>query len=301
MRRLAIVTARDSQELYGDREPLLEALAHVGIEGLTVPWGRLIDPDEFVGALIRTPWDYVEVRDDFVRWAHEVEALLPLANPAAMLEWNTDKAYLRELARADVPVVPTRWVQGDPDADPDAGAALSEIEWERFVVKPAISAGGRNSASYDRDDIDGARSHVRDITSSGGVAMVQPHVSSVDTDGEVGVYVVGGRVTHAVAKGGILPTGGGRVFDNSRAAAQESSRGEVTEELAAFARRTVAAVPKRLGDVLYARVDIVRDDTGGPMLIELELVEPYLFFEHSPEAAGPFAQAVDDWLHRVTR
>lgn len=293
MRRLAVITARESTELYGDGEPLLRALGHVGIEGVTVPWGRLVDPEELVAALIRTPWDYVEERDEFVRWAHEAEALLPLANPAEVLEWNTDKAYLRDLERAGVPTVPTQWV--------GPGDELGELAWDRIVVKPAISAGGRNSASYHREDVRSVREHVADINAAGGVAMVQPHLATIDAEGEIGVYVVGGRVTHAVNKGPILPTGGGRVFDNSRARGQISARATVTDELAAFAQRAVAAVPRRLGQVLYARVDIVRDDaTGGPLLIELELVEPYLFFEHAPQAALPFAAAVDDWIHIET-
>ena len=291
MRRLAIVTNKETDDLYGDGEHLLGALEHVGIAGVTVPWGKLIDPDDFVGALIRTTWDYVDARDEFVRWARDVEALLPLANPAAVLEWNTDKAYLRDLARADVPTVPTTWV-GPDDATPT-------IEWERFVVKPAISAGGRNSASYDVDGVEAAMEHLAAITASGGVAMVQPHLDSVDTDGETGVYVIGGAVTHAVAKSQILPTGGGLVDDFSRGAEQPSAPGEVTDDLAAFATRVVGAIPKHLGDVLYARVDVVRDDTGGPLLIELELVEPFLFFEHTPDAAAPFAAAVDEWLHRA--
>lgn len=291
MRRLAVVTNRETDDLYGDAEHLLPALEHVGIEGVTVPWGKLLDPDEFVGALVRTTWDYVDARDEFVRWAHEVEALLPLANPAAILEWNSDKTYLRDLARADVPIVPTTWV--------GPGDELPALQWERLVVKPAVSAGGRSSASYSRDDVDAVREHVEFITSSGGAAMLQPHVDSVDTDGELGVYVIGGEVTHAVAKGQILPTGEGRVDDFSRGQNQPTGRGESSSDLDAFATRVVAAIPKRLGDVLYARVDVVRDDMGGPLVIELELIEPFLFFEHTPEAARPFAAAVDEWLHRA--
>lgn len=291
MRRLAIVTNKETDDLYGDAPHLLPALEHVGIEGVTVPWGKLLDPDEFVGALIRTTWDYVDARDEFVRWANEVEALMPLANPAAVLEWNSDKRYLAELARRDVPVVPTRWV--------GPGDELPELDWERLVVKPAVSAGGRTSASYSRDDIDAVREHVEFITSSGGTAMLQPHVDSVDTDGELGVYVIGGEVTHAVAKGQILPTGDGRVDDFSRGQNQLTRRGETSSELDAFAKRVVGAIPRHLGDVLYARVDVVRDDMGGPLVIELELIEPFLFFEHTPDAAAPFAAAVDEWLHRA--
>ncbi|HVM09470.1 MAG TPA: hypothetical protein VM345_13465 [Acidimicrobiales bacterium] len=291
MRRLAIVTARDSAELWGDGEHLLGALAHVGIEGVTVPWGRLLDPDQFVGALIRTTWDYVDARDEFIRWAREVEALLPLTNDASLLEWNTDKRYLRDLERVGVPVVSTLWVEPGDD--------VPAVPWERFVVKPSVSCGGRHSASYSRTR--GAAegvAHAGSIATDGGVAMIQPHLRSVDEQGEVGVYVVDGAATHAVRKGGILVTGAAPVDDLSLAIEQHTGRADLDDELRAFALDAVGAIPAHLGRPLYARVDIVRGDSGEPLLIELEAIEPFLFFEHTPEAAAPFAAAVDEWLHR---
>ena len=43
---------------------------------------------------------------------------------------------------------------------------------------------------------------------------------------------------------------------------------------------------------LYARVDLVRLTTGQPAIMELELVEPELFFRFGPGAADRLAEAV---------
>ena len=288
--RLAVITASTTTEMYNDGALLFPALEAAGVDARPVPWGTRIDKSDFDAALIRTTWDYIDRRDEFIAWATDTASRVPLANPVGVLEWNTDKTYLRDLARTDVPTVPTTWVE--------PAALVPEITWERFVVKPAISAGGRNSASYDRDHVDQAIEHVHDITAGGITAMVQPHIESVDENGEVGVYVVGGEVTHAVHKSGILKTGVRHVADFRLAEEQQSTAADVTDELAEFARRTVAAVPKHLGQVLYARVDIVRDETGGPLLLELELVEPFLFLEHTPAAAPRVAAAVVAWMRR---
>ena len=288
--RLAIVTASTDTELYGD-DILLPALHAAGVDTILVPWRSPLGRGDADAALIRTPWDYIEDRDGFLAWCAATAAAMPLANPLEVLRWNTDKTYLRDFERAGVSVVPTRWVEPGDRLD-------GEVDWPRFVVKPAVSAGGRSSASYDAGHIDAAREHVVSITTRGITAMVQPHIASIDDNGEVGTYVFAGLVTHAVHKGPLLKTGVPRVDDRSLGADQASARADVSDELAAFARQVVAAVSKDLGEVLYARVDAVTDDHGKPMLLELELVEPYLFLEHTPEAAPTVAAALAAWLAR---
>ena len=123
--------------------------------------------------------------------------------------------------------------------------------------------------------------------------MVQPFVDAVETTGETGTYVFGGHVSHAIRKGGILTAG--------RPATEELDHGShllvgpkpVDPDLAAFASRVLAASPP----VLYARVDTVPGPDGSPVLMELEIAEPYLFLEHAaPAAADLFASAVAHWL-----
>ncbi|HEX7167025.1 MAG TPA: hypothetical protein VF230_08600 [Acidimicrobiales bacterium] len=287
--RLAVVTNAESTELYSDGEHLLPALARAGFEVDVVGWRSTVDWGEYDGVLVRNTWDYIDDREAFVAWARSVAAATRLANPADVLEWNTDKRYLAELERAGVPCIPTLWIEsgGRLDAPPS---------WNRFVVKPAVSAGGRSSASYTSDGAAAAAAHVDAIVRAGGVAMVQPHVESVDRVGELGIYVIGGAVTHAVRKGGILRTGAPAVDDFSLAQEQPSEPAEVTPELAAFARAVVAAVPGGGDRLLYARVDTVAGDGGETLLLELELVEPFLFLEHSPPAADAYAAAVTRWL-----
>src|SRR5690606_27515490 len=107
-------------------------------------------------------WDYTIQREAFVAWARSLGDRV--ANPADLIAFNSDKAYLGALG---VPTVPTRYVV--------PGGELPELRGE-VVVKPTVSAGGRDTGRFDPDHHDGARALVAAINTSGRVAMVQPYV-----------------------------------------------------------------------------------------------------------------------------
>jgi len=280
--RVALVADRSSTELFADGPLLLAALKDVGIAAEIVPWGNGTHWAAFDAALIRTTWDYILDREAFLDWAARVSTLTRLANSVEVLQWNTDKRYLRDLEAAGVATVPTMWV--------DRGEAVPVVEWDDFVVKPSISAGARLSARYRRGD--DPSDHIRDIHAIGAVAMIQPYVPSVDKEGETGTYVFGGRVSHAIRKGTILESSRPPSHDLADASLESVRPTLVDPELSGFALRVLETAPP----VLYARVDTAPGVDGQPILLELELTEPYLFLALAPHGAGNFARAVASWL-----
>jgi hypothetical protein len=274
------VCDRQGGDLWEDGPLLVDAFARLGVSAELVPWGG--DFSGFDAAVIRGAWDYILDRGAFLDWAGSVPC--PLFNPPKVLAWNTDKRYLRELAGAGVPVVPTTWSD-------EPGWAFPEGE---FVVKPAVSAGGRWSARYGgRADWAAAAEHVRTIEATGDVAMIQPFVPTVESVGEAGTYVFGGVASHAIHKPSVLDLGV-PAGDELNASSHVTVTGRpVDPALGAFAAEVLAASP---GVVAYARVDTVPDPaTGRPLLMELEVTEPYLFLSRAPEpeaAADLFARAV---------
>lgn len=250
----------------------------MGIAAEIVPWGGALPP-RFDAAVVRGCWDYIDGRDEFLAWCAALS--VPLANPVEVLRWNTDKRYLRDLEAAGIPVVPTSWS--------DRGVEFPEGE---FVVKPAVSAGARNSARHASADAGAA--HVAAIESAGDVALVQPFVSTVETAGETGTYVFGGEVSHAIRKMGILDPGAPPADAPTASSVDRVGPAPVDPALAAFALRVLEASP---GPCLYARVDTVPGPSSGePLLMELEVTEPYLFLAGQPGAADRFAAAVTRWL-----
>jgi len=280
--RVALVANRDTPEMHEDGPLLLAAFGEAGIEAVVVPWGAGPEWSSFDAVLIRHCWDYIFDRGVFLDWADEVERATRLANAADVLRWNTDKRYLRDLERKGIATVPTVWVE--------PGEAMPQIDWLDLVVKPSVSAGARLSARYKSDE--DLTDHIRRIHTTGAAAMVQPYIASVDGDGETGTYVFGGRVSHAIRKGPILEAGQPASDDLSAASRQRVGPAAVEPELASFARAVLENAPP----VLYARVDTAPGPDGHPVLLELEVTEPYFFLEHEPAAARRFVAAVVDWL-----
>jgi hypothetical protein len=174
--RIALVTCAQVPELDADSRRLLGPLEARGVAAEPKVWDDpTVDWAGFDLAVVRSCWDYVPRRAEFLAWAQRMPWL---ANPPEMLAWNTDKRYLRELAAAGVPVVPTTWVQ------PHQAWTLPERgEW---VLKPAVSLAALDTGRYQLGDAWERRlavQHLRRLQTTGRMVMAQPYLRAVDTEG----------------------------------------------------------------------------------------------------------------------
>lgn len=261
---------------------LVRALGEAGADAAAVHWD---DPAaDWAGydlVVIRSTWDYSWRAAEFVAWARKVGEATRLANPAGVVRWNTDKRYIGDLARAGVPVVPTAYLApGDPVKLPEA---------HEYVVKPTSGAGARFAARYTPDQRETAVRHVERMHADGLTAMVQPFVTSIDTDGERALQFFGGRLLHASRKGAVLAPG--TAYDADKIAHPDLEPWTPTEAELAVAERALTAVPER-PELLYARVDLVTGEDGRPCVMELELVEPNLFLWLHPDSLPRVVEAV---------
>jgi hypothetical protein len=261
-----------------DVRDLIGALAPLGVEAEPVIWDGGADWSRYDLVVIRSTWDYTPRRDAYVAWA---ESLPRVLNPAEVIRWNTDKRYLRDLADAGLPVVPTLW---DPDDIPS--------EWPEYVIKPAVSIGSGDTARWGPGEEEQARAHLRSLRDAGRTAMVQPYLTAVDTAGETALVFCDGEYSHAGRKARILTAGAGveGPVRNDRTRGRVSASTATPAELD-VANRALAAVPGG-GTLLYARVDLIAGPDGSPLIIELELTEPNLYLHHGPGSAQRFAKAI---------
>jgi hypothetical protein len=293
--RLAVAASADFPDLRPDWPLLRQALGDLGIEASTRVW---TDPDvrwdAFDLVLANGAWDNIHRPDEFLAWAEQVAEITTLANSPAVLRWNLDKRYLAELSDAGVATVPTAWLSPGPDREPDLhelpGLSLPQGE---FVVKPTVSGGGFETARYrtgDGQNAQHARAHIRRLLNAGRTVMVQPYQASVDTQGEAGLIFLGGHYSHAIAKGPLLHVDAGPQAHLS----QQEQIGALSPSPPQLhaARSALAEAEHRLGPTTYARVDLVHLDDGTPAVLELELLDPALFFETEPAAAARFAQVL---------
>ncbi|RIV36884.1 ATP-grasp domain-containing protein [Micromonospora radicis] len=290
--RVALVTCTELADLEPDDRLVLGPLSARGIAAEAAVWDDpAVDWSRYDLAVLRSPWDYMSRRDEFVAWAARVPRL---ANPADVVRWNTDKRYLDQLSAAGVPTVPTSWVLPGERWQPPADEG-------EYVVKPAVSAGSQDTGRYDLADPSHrelAAAHVHRLVSAGRVAMVQPYLTAVDTTGETALLFLatarGLAFSHAIRKGPML-TGPDEGPDGLYKVEQITPRTASDDQLA-LAERTLAAVPGRADRLLYARVDLIPGPDGAPVLVELELTEPSLFLGYADGAADRLADAIAQHL-----
>jgi len=294
--RVALATCAQFPELDPDDRLLIPELTGRGIEAVPAVWtDPEIDWAAFDLVVIRETWDYAERRADFLAWTERVAQATELLNPADVVRWSTDKHYLVDIANAGLSVVHTQFVEPGDDVE----AWQPPADCADFVVKPAVSAGSRDTMRYASSaSAETARAHVAALVAKGRSVMVQPYLDSVDTIGETAVLFIGGEYSHAVRKGPLLrrDVEGERV-EGLFVQEQIDPRDATPNELVT-ARAIVECIPGGFDRTLYARVDLIPDALGAPRLLELELAEPSLFLAHSDGAAGRFARAVAARLQR---
>ena len=287
-RRIALVTARQALALDEDLSPLADALHHAGVEVHIVPWDAAQDWSQFDMLLLRSTWDYTSRLEEFLNWAERASQAAALVNNLATLRWNIDKHYLGALAAAGVAVVPTTFLEPGAEVHSALERFLAQERCAELVIKPAIGAGSRDAQRHDRNARAAAAAHAARLLAVGHSVLLQPYLARVDEEGEAALIFFAGEFSHSIRKGPLLQAGAGATTELF-AAETISARQAASDELA-LARQALAAVP--FGLPLYARVDLIRDGQGQPRLLELELIEPSLFFAHAPHAAARFAECI---------
>jgi glutathione synthase/RimK-type ligase-like ATP-grasp enzyme len=275
-----LVTSADLPEGEYCGELVVKALADHGLSAAWVCWDDpTVDWSSAGVVAVRSTWDYHGRLAEFLAWAEHVQRWSRLLNGAAAFRWNTDKAYLLDLERAGVPVVPTALL-----ADPDGLAVAAARFPGRVLVKPRVGAGGLGVVVLE----DGPDLGLPvTLEPDEGPWVVQPLVESVRTEGELSVFVLDGAPVSQVRK---LPVGEEvRVHEEYGGSSEPV---ELADEAALLATETVAAAQELLGaELSYARVDLLRH--GGRLVVsELEITEPGLYLDLVPGNAEPFAAAV---------
>jgi hypothetical protein len=289
---VAFATCRELPHLDADTRRLIAPLAARGVIATSAVWDDPgVDWARFDLVVVRSCWDYARRRREFLEWAARVPRL---ANPASVLAWNTDKGYLSELALRGIPVVPTAWVRpGQGWSLPERGA---------WVIKPAVSLAGLDTGRYQLEDPDERRraaEHVHRLHADGRVAMMQPYQRPVDDEGETALVYLDGVFSHAVRKAAVLTgpdIGVDRRFQPQGGLTLRRHR-PTRRELAA-AERVLEALPWARSELLYARVDLIPDRDADPILMELELTEPQLYFHDVPAATDRMTAIIEEHARR---
>jgi glutathione synthase/RimK-type ligase-like ATP-grasp enzyme len=260
----------------------IKAAEQIKIDLVFANWNdKSIAWESFDAAVIRSAWDYVPVRDEFLEFAKNVETKTKLFNSYEVMKWNTNKTYLSILEDKGVPIIPTKFANNIDEALPAIKWAFEKAS--AIAIKPTVGAGARlaGKALTEEEAID----YVKRILEAKRTVIIQPYISSVDDEGEKAIIVINGVISHAAKKVPALTKGG-----HGDAAGQL----EITTEMKDIVK-TISSAVSEWNDLLFARVDVVR--MGEKLvLMELELTEPWLFMQFRPEAGVDLFKALK---HRI--
>ncbi len=286
--RIAFLACGGALDLDTDGPFLFSALEAAGRDFDVVAWD---DPkakwSRYDAVIVRATWDYFMRADDFRAVLEQVHSESHLLNPLEVIEWNLDKRYLAELRRAGLPIVETAFVSHLMPPT-ELMTALTKIEkWKcvEVVVKPSVSAGSNDTSRLDARDGSAISRAVQEIIDSDRVAMVQPYLVGVDEYGERGCVYFNGQLDHAFTKEAILLPGEQAL--DGLFVVEEIGAAVLTEPERAVAEAVNSWIVEKFGQLLYARIDLL-PSPDGPKVLEVELIEPSLFFESDPPSAKRF-------------
>ena len=252
--------------------------------------GELASTDSFT--IIRQTWDYIDHYTEFLDWISRFPPT-KLHNPAPGMKWNSHKFYLKELASCGVAVIPTEYIAKSAGAVPDVAALMASRGWQQAIIKPAVSCGSYRTLLLQSGDCGAGQALLAQYHATEDF-LLQRYIPSLRVRGELSLVFIDGTLTHAFRK---QPPADSFSMIGAALTAVSATESELALAHAALAAlRSLGVQSERDPALLYARVDMVNDDEGAgggaPLLMELELIEPCLFYDVGPQCADALAEAI---------
>ena len=284
---LAFLSMDNLHGFVSDDELAVEPLKKYGWTVKTVSWRQPCDWSRFDMVIIRSTWDYQNHNGEFLQALEKIAASgAQLQNDLELVKWNFRKTYLRELQEKGNRIVPTLWENEGIYAE-RLHYYFEELQTEEIIIKPVISANADDTFRLKKEEV-ASRSGVLNQIFSKRPFMVQPFMGKIIEEGEYSLFYFGGEYSHAILK----------TPKKNDFRVQEEHGGVITPVIANDELRVSGTFT--LGSIqqtpLYARVDFVRDAENKFAVMEVELIEPALYFRMDhPYAAKRFAYAVSNW------
>jgi glutathione synthase/RimK-type ligase-like ATP-grasp enzyme len=267
-------------------ELVLDALRRVQLKVTKKSWSDpSFDWSTTRSVLFRTTWDYFDRFEEFSPWLQNIEKLTHCINPAKVIRWNLDKRYLIELQNKQINCVETHHLPRNSVIN--LTALLEQNNWTEAIIKPVVSGAARHTYRVNQQNSEQLNSLINELLQHEDF-LIQPFQKAILEQGEISLMVMNGQFTHAVRK--IAAPGDFRVQDDHGGTVQPYIP---TPEEIEFAERAIASCTPR---PLYGRVDLIRDNNHQLAIMELELIEPELFFRFCRPAAKVLANGIKSYL-----
>ena len=273
------------QVLYED-EMLINVLRKTGLKVKKLSWSNPdFDWKDTRSVLFRSTWDYYYRIEEFIKWSNHIACFLTLINPQDLIQWNLNKSYLLDLESKGIPIVKTILIE--PGEAFELNTCIERLHGDEFILKPQVSGSAYNTFRINKQNSQDIQTQLKPLMMQQGF-LIQPYQKNITALGEISLIFINGTYTHAVIKK--AASGDFRV--------QTDHGGSVNPYLASTEEIQLAtqAIQACGSKPIYARVDLIRDNNNRLALMELELIEPELFFRFNQQATFQFADAIMEIL-----
>jgi len=284
VRKCAFLTTDNLDDFFVYDDMVKPYLAELGWQVDDVSWhDKKVDYSQYEVVIVRSTWDYQSHVDAFIQCLNNIEASsATLENPFALLTWNISKDYLKDLAQRSVPVLPTMWFDSLDKAL--LTSSFDEFDTDEFVIKPLVSANADFTYRVDRSSLGDMQDELMTVFAER-PGLIQAFENSIVEKGEYSLFYFNGNYSHAILK---QPK-------KNDFRVQEEHGGQLTSikpnnKMLGIAQQTLNNLPT---PALYARIDLIHTARGYE-LIEVELIEPSLYFNMEEGSALRFAHAINE-------
>ncbi|MCA6075061.1 ATP-grasp domain-containing protein [Fulvivirga sedimenti] len=289
MPKCAFLSIANTEGWFIDDDLVHEPLTKLGWEVDNIPWNQPTDWNAYHVVVIRSPWDYQDHLEQFLDVLEQIEkSSALLLNDISIVRWNINKNYLFELEQKGIQLVPSIRKTGPNHSDIEK--AYKTFKTSELIIKPIIGANADDTFRIPKQNTEVSHKVIQLFQDR--ECILQPFMKYIVEEGEFSLMYFNGELSHVILK----------TVGNGDFRVQEEHGGDVIPiihpeprllEAAGKAMKALPAVP------MYARVDLVRTARNDFALMELELIEPCLYFRFDPKSATRFAACIDDQLKRV--
>ena len=288
MKKCAFLTIKDLSGFESYDHLLIGPMKENGWDVSFIPWDKLNQNwNNFDLVIVRSTWNYQNHLDEFLnvlRMIDQSKALL--LNPLPLIEWNVNKTYLEDLKEDGIPIIPSLFFD-DFDID-EVRNSFNTFDSEKVIIKPTVGANADKIMIINKSDNMDTLKKTKDIYKYRSF-ILQPFINSIKKDGEVSLIFFNKDFSHALSK--VPKKGDFRVQEEHGGTLKLLKN--LDEQKINLCKKILSLLPY---DFFYSRIDLVVDE-GNPLLMEIEVIEPSLYFNLEPKSANLFAKKVSGFFN----
>ena len=288
MKKCAFLTINDLSGFESYDHLLVEPMQKYGWNVVFVPWGKYDQNwNDFDLVIIRSTWNYQDHLGEFLRVLRIIdESKALLLNPLPLVEWNINKTYLMDLNKQGIPIIPSLFYENFEIGE--VWDSFNTFDTEKIIIKPNVGANADRIRILNKSDNMNKLKKTRNLYNDLPF-ILQPFIHSIKRNGELSLIFFNNEFSHALSK--VPKKGDFRV---------QEEHGGTLKLLKKIDGKTINLCERVLSLLpyfcFYARIDLVIDK-GRPLLMEIEVIEPSLYFNLEPKSTDLFAKKVSDFFN----